>query len=122
MPIGHLLIRMGDLEESGFVQMLADELHTDGHVVGEACRECKGWDASGIGGYDVNIREVHFERVAGLFAEFEGGGGAGWGEENVNFGKSSFKVPTKKRAHFLCLQVIRIVISRRESISSIRSR
>ena len=40
MPIGDLLVGMGDLEEGGFVQMLADELHTDGHVVGETSGEC----------------------------------------------------------------------------------
>ena len=116
MPIGHLLIGVRDLEQSRLVQMLADELHSNGHVVGESSRECYCRDASGVGRDDVNIREVHFERVAGLFAEFEGGGGAGRGKENVDRGKSRLKVPTKKRAHFLCLQVIRVVISGREGI------
>ena len=83
MPIGHLLVGVGDLEEGGFIQVFADELHTDGHVLREASGECNGRDASGVGGDGVDIREVHFERVAGLFAEFEGSGGAGRGEEKV---------------------------------------
>jgi len=64
--------------------MLADELHSDGHVVGEASGDGKRRDSCGVGGDDINIGEVHFERVAGFFAEFEGGGGTGRGEENVN--------------------------------------
>ena len=64
--------------------MFADELHPDGHVVREASRQGQGWDSCGICGDNVNIGEIHFERVAGLFAELEGSGGAGGGEENVN--------------------------------------
>ena len=64
--------------------MLADQLHSDGHVGREASRQGKGWNACGICGDNVDIGEIHFERIICLLAEFECGGGAGRGEENVN--------------------------------------
>jgi hypothetical protein len=36
MPIRNLLIRVANLEECLFIQALANELHSDGHVVGES--------------------------------------------------------------------------------------
>ena len=39
MPISDLLIRVADLEESLFIEVFTDELHTDGHVVREPAGE-----------------------------------------------------------------------------------
>ena len=39
MPISDLLIRVADLEESLFIEVFTDELHSDGHVVRESAGE-----------------------------------------------------------------------------------
>ena len=83
MPIRHLLVGMGDLEQCLFVEVFANELHTNGHALGETSGESEGRDACGICRDNINIREVHFERVAGLLAKFEGCSGTGRGEEKV---------------------------------------
>src|SRR5215208_2030411 len=96
--------------------MFADQLHTHGHVFGEATGQCECRDTGRVCRNHVNIGEVHFERIAGLLAEFEGSSRTGRGEEKVNGGKGSFKVATKKRAHLLSFEIVRIVISSRESV------
>ena len=39
MPIRHLLVGVSDLKEGLFVEVFADELHTDGHAIGESAGE-----------------------------------------------------------------------------------
>src|SRR5258706_1054402 len=98
--------------------MPADELHPNGHVVGESAGQCQRWDACRICGDDINIGEIHFERVVCFLAEFERSSRTGWSEENVNGGKSSFKVTADERADFLRLEIIRVIISSRQGIRS----
>ena len=81
--------------------MFADELHAYGHVFREAGGESDGWDTSGIRRNNVNIGEIHFERVVCFLAEFECSGGAGRGEENVTGSKSSFKITKYKKLIWL---------------------
>ena len=56
MPVGDLLVSVTDLEQGLFIQMLANELHADGHIVGESAGDGQRWDAGWICGRDVNIR------------------------------------------------------------------
>src|SRR5258706_15732126 len=91
--------------------MLADELHPNGHVVGESAGQCQCWDACRICSDYINIGKIHFERIVCFLAEFKCGGGAGRGEENVDGSQSSFKVTADERAYFLRLEIIRVIIS-----------
>ena len=91
--------------------MFADELHADGHTVGESAGEGQSGDTSRICRDDINIGEIHFERIVCFLAQLERGGGTGGSEENITGSQSSFKVTTKKRAYFLGLEIICVVIS-----------
>jgi len=75
MPLGRLLIGVGDLQNRFLPEGLADNLHADGQAVGKASRNGNGGQAGDIYGQGTDVAEVHLERVVYLLPYFEGDGG-----------------------------------------------
>ena len=80
-----MLVGVGNVEEAGFVERLADELEADGELDavdgGEAAGDGDAGIAREVGGDGENVREIHFQRVAGALAGLESGLGAGGADD-----------------------------------------
>src|ERR1700686_716389 len=68
-------------------------------------------NARKIRGYCIDIGEIHRERIIDLPAQPERGRGASRRSNYIHFLESLIKVASEQRAHFLCLQIVSVIVS-----------
>ena len=92
MPLGCLLVGVGDFEDGFLTKGLADNLHADGQPIGKASGDRNSWQAGNIYGEGADITQIHLERVVYLLANLEGDGGGGGGYQGIKLAKSLVKL------------------------------
>ena len=75
MPIGGLLVGVGDFEDGLLREGLADNLHPYRQPVGKASRDGDSRQSGNIYGQGADVAQIHLERVVYLLTDFEGDGG-----------------------------------------------
>ena len=75
MPVGCLLVGVGDFQEGFLGKGLADNLHPHRQPVGKAGRDRDARQPGDIYRQGTDVTEVHLEGVVHLLANLEGGGG-----------------------------------------------
>ena len=71
VPVVALFVGLGDGEEIGLLERLADELKTDGQTtLGETARDRHPRQTGEVDAERVDIEEVHCKRI-GFFPDFE---------------------------------------------------
>jgi len=72
VPVGGLLVGVGDLEEARFFPWLADELQADGKLLAafvcEAAREAEAAGACEVARDGEDVGEIHFQWIVGAVA------------------------------------------------------
>src|SRR5262245_51308917 len=83
---------------------------------GEPARNANASVAGEVGGDGVEVFQVHGERVAGFFANFERRIGGGWANDEIDFLESCVIVAADEAADLESLQVVFIRIAGGERI------
>ena len=91
MPLGCLLVGVGNFEDGFLSKGLGDNLQTDGQPISKAGWNGNGWQPGNIYGQGADIAQIHLERVIHLFANLEGDSRGGWGYQGIKFLKGLVK-------------------------------
>ncbi len=85
MPIGRLLIHVGGLQHSLFVEGTSLQLQSDRQAaLGESARMRQAGDAGQVGRYRVQVFKVEREGVVRLFADLEGRRRGRWPDDEID--------------------------------------
>ena len=110
-----MFVGVGDLEQFGLAEGLADQLEPHGERfsihLGESAREADAADPGQIDGDGENVGEVHPQRVVAPVAHLEGGLGRGGADDGIHLLKGAGKVLPDQRADFLRAQVVGVVVA-----------
>src|SRR6478672_7925911 len=108
-PARDTLVRIGDPQESAFGERLAKELKTyrefSSALVDESAGDADPANSREIGGNRENIRKVHFQRIAGAFADRKGDFRRGGTNNRIHLLEGLHKVLADKGADLLCPEV-----------------
>ena len=85
---------------------------------GEAAGDGDAGVAGEVGGDGEDVGEVHFQRVAGALAGFEGGLGAGGADDGVDFLERFGEVAPDEGADFLGAEVVGVVVPAAEDVGA----
>ena len=118
MPVGDLLILVGNVEQAVLAEVRADQLHADGQAVDLAARVRQRRNAGQVDADGVDIRQVHLHGVAGLFAELEGGARRGRAGDDVALLEGCIEVVGDQTANALCLQIVGVVVTVRQHVGA----
>src|SRR5690242_10245358 len=116
MPLRALLVRMRNFHDGCLVEGFTDDLQTHWQSCGQARGDADAWQASERCGNGEQVVPVHGERVLGLCAERERDGGRGRSNHCVEPREYGVEILLDERAYFLRLQVIGVVVARRQRI------
>lgn len=101
MPIRDLLILVGDIQQTVFGEMLADELQTHGHSATESGGDGHGGQTGQIDGDGVNVRQVHGDGVVHFRTDTECGGGRDRTHDDIDLRQSLLEIVADEAADFL---------------------
>ena len=118
MPIGCLLVGEGDAQQHSFAERLAYDLHAYGQIVSKTGGYRDGRDSSYAYGQRAYIAQIHLHRVFQLFAQLEGHGRRGRGDQGVISLKDLVKFLFYKGAYLLRFHVVSVVIACGQSIGT----
>ena len=113
MPLGGLLVGVGDLQHGLLAEGFADNLHAHGEAFAEAGRYGYSRNPSDIYRQGADIAEVHGEGVVHLLPYLEGDGGRGGSNQGVVLLKGGVELPPYQGAHLLGFEVPGVVVARR---------
>src|SRR6185312_2528745 len=108
-----------EAEHAHLVEVSGQNLHADretGH--GVAARHAHAGNTGQIAGDRVDIRQIHFHRIVGLFAQLERRRRGYRSDNSVHFTECIVKILRDQSADLLGLQIVSIVITRAENVSS----
>src|SRR5260370_18083065 len=97
--------------------MAAQNLKSNGQArTGGAAGDTDPRDTGQIASDRIDVRQVHGQRVIGLFADLETRGGRGGGDDGVHLPESGFEISRQQRAHSLRLEVVSVVVAGPEAV------
>src|SRR5215471_293327 len=110
---------MGEAEDSGFVEVFAQDLQADGQArLRLAAGDTDPRHADQIADYRIDVGQIHLQRIVSFFAQLKGWRGCGGSDNRVHLAEGLFKVASQQSADSLGFQVIGIVVAGAERISS----
>jgi len=119
VKIGKLLPGVADAEEHGLVEGLGKDLEADGEAArGETAGEAEAGNAGEVDGDGEDIREIHLEGVVEFFAEGEGWGGRGGGDDSIYGVKGAGEILADEGADFEGFEVIGVVVTGAEDVGA----
>src|SRR6516165_4520073 len=86
--------------------------------LGESARDADSADAGQVGCDRENVGEIHLQWVSKAFTQFECCYGGRRRDQCIDFVKNAGEIPPNEFAHFLCTQVIRVVIAGAQNVSA----
>src|SRR5881398_1206054 len=106
------LVSVRYTQDRGLIEVLPQNLHSDRQFFRcLATRNRNPRNARQVRRHCVNIRQVHCERIIYFFAKLERRSRTCWCHDYVDFRKCVLEITREQRTHFLCLEVIRVVIT-----------
>ena len=85
MPVADLLVLVRDVEQTTFLEVVAEQLHAHRQTIDEAGRHRQAGDAGQVGGDGVDVFQIRGDRVAALGANFPGRVRRGRAKDDVDF-------------------------------------
>ena len=113
VPVADLLVLVRGLQKPGFIEIVADQLHTDWQTVDEPSRQRHAGQPGEVQRYRVDILQVHAHRIVGLGADGESDFGRGRTQDQVDAVECRLKVIFDHAPQLLRLEVIGVVITGR---------
>src|SRR6266446_5125676 len=114
-----LFVVVRDLQQHRFLKMICAKLHADRKSFGVD----SAWNRYSRKTCEItrdreNVRQIHRERVGGLFTDLERDGRAGWGQNDIDALESLLEVLKNESPDFECLEIVRIVIAGAQRVGS----
>lgn len=109
---GGLFVDMARAQHALFAQRRAEQLQADGQaLLVEPARHREAADAGQAGRQGEDIFEIHGQRVVGVGADAEGGGGRDRRGDDIDLRKGLVEVAADGGAHLLGLPIIGVVVA-----------
>src|SRR5271165_1484835 len=122
MPICALLVGIGNLEHGRFIEFRTEYLETDGELFSFLFQKSAWYadpaDPRHICGQGENVGQIHAQRIACAFTEFERRGRRRRANNCINLLKGSRKVLTDQGTNLLGPQIISIIITRAQYVGA----
>src|SRR5436190_7821409 len=119
MPVGRLLVAMGDAEELRFGKVIAGELQADRQAgVVEPTGHGKRRQSGERRRDGEDVIEVHLHRIIAFRADGERGGGGGGPEDDIALRERLHEIARDQAADLLRLEVIGVVVAVRKNVGA----
>src|SRR5687767_8378556 len=118
-PPGGVLDHLAGAEQSLLVERLGDELQPERRALpGQPRRHRNARQPGHIDRHREDVLQVHRDRVARLLAERKGWRRRRWRQHDVDLAPGLVEVALDERAHLLRLEVVGVVVARREHVGA----
>src|SRR3954466_3489774 len=119
MPVGPLLVAMGDAEELRFGKVIARELQADRQAgIVEPTGHGKRRQSRQRRRDGEDVIEVHLHRIIAFRADGERGGGGGGPEDDIALRERLHEISRDQAADLLRLEVIGVVVALRKNVGA----
>src|SRR5487761_284276 len=116
VPVGLELEPVRDIENARLSEMRTHDLQADRQSADEAAGNRQGGQSCQIRADGVDVVQIHGDGIGGLGADAKGGRGARGTDEHVDLAEGAPEVGGDELPHALRLQVVRVVVSRRQHV------